>query len=84
MPNPPKYKVSLKLPDKTITKIRPTILEALNSFELPTVFKSKAIISVSSGGKKASVYFWPHSLRKLFINQTAKQILEKRLLSALK
>ena len=80
----PKYRVSLKLPDKTVTKIRPSIFEALNAIEPPTFFKSKAIISVSVNKKKSSVYFWPYTLRKLFINNVAKQILEKRLLAALK
>lgn len=80
----PKFRVSLNLPDKTVTKIRPTVLEALNAIEPPVYFKSKALIKLQVNKMSAEVSLWPYSLRKLFVNLTAKQILAKRLVAALK
>lgn len=79
-----KYRVSLKLPDKTQTKIRPTIKEGLEALDLPTFFKSKGTITVAYGKLKAEVWMWPHALRKLFTNPVSKELLQKRLMSALK
>ena len=83
MPSP-KYKVSLKLPNQTYSKSAPTILEALNTLKLPQFFKGKGIITVQYGKLKAEVWMWPVYLRKLFVNQTARLLLQKRLLNSLK
>ena len=72
MPSP-KYKVSLKLPDKTLTKTGATILEALETIPLPTFFKTKAIISVTFGKLKAEMWMYPVQLRKLFVNPTDRK-----------
>ena len=87
-PNPsrikPKYKVSMRLGTETQTKSGETILEALELLEKPIYFKTKGIISVKFGKQFAEIYMWPILLRKLFVNQTSRLLLEKRLLSALK
>ena len=83
MPNP-KYKVSLKLPDKTHTKTADSILAALEAIKPPTFFKSKAIIEVKYGKLKAELYMWPFQLRKLFVNPMMRVVFAKRLSSVLK
>jgi hypothetical protein len=80
----PKYRVSLKLPDKTHTKVADSIMEGLEKLPVPHFWKSKAIIQVEFGKKRAEVYFWPFALRKLFVNKMSKQLLSKRLQLALK
>jgi hypothetical protein len=85
--NQPKYKVSLKLPDYTYTKIRPTIAEALTAIfeEYPNrFFKTKAIFKVSYNKLKADIFLPPVIMRKLMVNGLSRQLLQKRLLNSLK
>ena len=85
MPNrSPKYKVSLKLPDKTYSKSASTPLQAIQALQRPVFFKSKGIIQLTYGKLKAETWMYPVLLRKLFNNPMSKQLLAKRLSLALK
>jgi hypothetical protein len=84
---PPKYRVSLKLPNKTYTKIRPTIVEALEdifSMEPEGYYKVKCIVAVAYQKLRAEISIPPVYVRKLFVNGLTRQLLQKRLLNALK
>jgi hypothetical protein len=80
----PKYRVSLRLGNNVQTKIAPSIVEALNKMEPQYFSKAKAIISVSVGKLKAQVMLFPIYTRRLFINKTAKEVFQKRMIGALK
>ena len=64
MPNP-KYKVSLKLSDKTYSKSANSVEDALNKLKQPLFFKTKGIISLTAGKLKAETWMYPAQLRKL-------------------
>jgi hypothetical protein len=80
----PKYKISLKLPGKTYSKTADTILEALEQVKRPLFFKSKVVIKVQVGKLKSECWMYPFQLRKLFVNQICRLMLQKRLINALK
>lgn len=80
----PKYKVSLKLPDKTYSKTAPSIVEALDALNLDVKIGSKGVFEVQFGKLKAEIYLWPRMIRKLAINKLSKELFQKRMIGALK
>lgn len=80
---PPKYKLSLKLPDKTYTNSAATIVEALEVLN-PEHLKSKVIVGVQYGTKYAEVLLWPRMMKKLLVNKIFKELFQKRMILALK
>jgi hypothetical protein len=79
-----KFRLSLKLPDKTYSKTADSILSALETMPVPQYFKSKGIIEAKLGKFKAEVWMYPAALRKLFASPMSRVLLAKRLLNALK
>ena len=79
-----KYRVSLKLANNIYTKIAPSIIEALDRIKPEGIFKTKGVITVSTSGLKSEIMLFPFQLKRLFINNTAKEIFQKRMIGALK
>ncbi len=79
-----KYKVSLKCPDKTYSKNADSIIEAFEAMDLPRFYKAKTVITVTYGKLSAELFLPIFQMRKLLINKIARQLLQKRLLLALK
>ena len=85
----PKYKVSLKfkLHEQIYSAVKPSVAEALDAL-FPKVeqlvSKANCVVTVSQNKRQMSVMFRPVLLRKLFINKTAQEILQKRAIGALK
>ena len=80
----PKYRVSLKLADKTYTKIGSTIADALDALDLSVKVGGKGIFQVKYGKLRAEVFLYPRMIKKLAVNQLSRQLFQKRLLTALK
>ena len=76
--------VSLIAPDQTYKATAPTIIEALEKLKVPTYFKGKSIIRVTSGKMSSEITAYPFFLRRLFVNRIAREILQKRMAAALK
>lgn len=77
------FKVSLNLGGEVLEAKGETISEALGKME-PRVIKTKAIITVEVGDKKAELMLMPRFMRKLLVNPLSRLMLEKRFAYALK
>lgn len=77
------FSVQIVLGDKTYKQSGPSIVAALEKFDIQKIV-AKAVITVSQGKKKAETLLYPMMFRRLFMNRVARLIFEKRMTTMLK
>lgn len=78
-----KYTVSLQTADKTLKKTAESVSEALSLFDVGLT-KSKSILTVKQGKKRAQKMLFPMFVRRLVSNHIYRELLGKQLTSQLK
>lgn len=83
MANPKLFTVSLQVAQDSYSATGETVIEALDKLKPPHI-KARGLFVVKYGKKQSEFQMIPALVKKLFINNTFKEIFQKRMISLLK
>ena len=73
------FKVTLDLGGEKFEAVAPTILDALNKFDMPKFLRGKGFLTAEKEGKKFTKYLPVFAARRLASNLNAREVTAKML-----